>query len=131
MLPERQRIEAVKGFMAPEEGNALYETALVAGRRGPCLEVGSYCGKSSVYIGAACREAGTVLFSIDHHRGSEEQQPGQDYCDPDLVDAAGRVDTFGPFRETLSAFSLEDTVVHQLDPLGGHALVVDDPRANR
>jgi hypothetical protein len=111
MLPERRRIAAIKGFLDPLEGEVLYETALAAARRGPCLEVGSYCGKSTVYIGAACRDAGTVLFSIDHHRGSEEQQPGEDYCDPDLVDASGRVNTLAAFRSTLAAFSLEDTVV--------------------
>ncbi len=117
MLPDPKRIAAIKGFMDPEEGMALFSAALAAGRRGPCLEIGSYCGKSSVYIGSACRENGTVLFSIDHHRGSEEQQPGQAYCDPDLVDAAtGRVNTFDTFRETLSAFSLENTVVPVVSP---------------
>ena len=103
---------SVKGFLDPEEGRALYDHALAAGRLGPCLEIGSYCGKSALYLGAACRENGTVLFSVDHHRGSEEQQPGQDYYDPDLWDAGrGRIDTFGQFRGTLDRAGLEDTVV--------------------
>lgn len=117
MLPDSHRIAAIKGFMDPEEGAALYAAALSASRRGPCLEIGSYCGKSAVYIGLACRENGGVLFSIDHHRGSEEQQPGEAYCDPDLVDAtAGGVNTFGHFRETLRTFSLEGTVVPVVSP---------------
>ena len=79
---------------------------------GPCLEIGSYCGKSAVYIGTACRRNGGTLFSIDHHTGSEEQQPGELYFDPELYDhAAGRVDTFGAFRRTLALAGLEDTVV--------------------
>jgi len=61
--------ESVKGFLAPEEGVRLYELAKSAARLGPCLEVGSYCGKSTVYLGSACREANQLLFAIDHHRG--------------------------------------------------------------
>lgn len=105
-------IARTKGFLDPEEGRKLYEAACSASRQGPCLEIGSYCGKSSLFLGAGCRAGGGVLFSIDHHRGSEEQQPGEAYCDPDLIDAAsGRVDTFGFFRRTLEAAGLENTVV--------------------
>ena len=105
-------IERTKGFLDPEEGRKLYEIACRASRGGPCLEIGSYCGKSSLYLGAGCRLGGSVLFSIDHHRGSEEQQPGEAYFDPDLVDArSGRIDTLGFFRRTLEAAGLEDTVV--------------------
>ena len=112
MLIDQHALDAVKGFMDAEEGGALYSAALSASLRGPCLEIGSYCGKSAVYMGSACRENGAVLFSIDHHRGSEEQQPGQAYCDPDLIDPiTGDVDTFRHFRNTLRVFSLEDTVV--------------------
>ena len=105
-------VDQVKGFMDPEEGLKLYELAREASRRGPGLEIGSYCGKSALYLGAACRENGAVMFSIDHHRGSEEQQPGEEYHDPDLLDqSSGRIDTFRFFRETLFQAGLEDTVV--------------------
>jgi len=70
-------LNRIKGFLDRQEGQALYQLACEAGRRGPCLEVGSYCGKSTVYIGAACRENNSVLYSIDDHRGSEEQQPAK------------------------------------------------------
>jgi MMP 1-O-methyltransferase len=105
-------IARTKGFLEPAEGEHLYRLACEAAPRGPCLEIGSYCGKSTLWIGAACREAGQVLFAIDHHRGSEEQQPGEEYFDPALFDpAARRVDTFRHFRATLAAAGLEDTVV--------------------
>jgi len=105
--------DRVKGFLDPEEGARLYEAAREAGQGGrPCLEIGSYCGKSTLYLGAGCREAGGVLYSVDHHQGSEEQQPGQEYFDPDLLDpATGRIDTFRWFRRTLREAGLEDTVV--------------------
>lgn len=102
----------VKGFLDEDEGCALYDMALKASQKGPCLEIGSYCGKSAVYLGMACKETGSVLFSIDHHRGSEEQQPGEEYFDPDLYDhKACAVDTFVAFRETLTQAGLEETVI--------------------
>jgi len=103
---------ATKGFLDEDEGRCLYEIALEASRRGPCLEIGSYCGKSTIYIGAACKTSNGILFSIDHHRGSEEQQPGQQYFDPALFDPqSGRIDTFREFRKTLEKTGLEETVV--------------------
>lgn len=105
-------LDSVKGFLDPEEGRALYTLAREAAGLGPCLEVGSYCGKSTVWLGTACRERGRALFSIDHHRGSEEQQPGEAYFDPALFDyRAFCVDTFGAFRQTLKRAGLEETVV--------------------
>jgi MMP 1-O-methyltransferase len=112
LLPDQNLIKNIKGFLDEDEGRRLYEIALGAGSLGPCLEIGSYCGKSAIYLGAACRESGTILFSIDHHRGSEEQQPGQEYFDPELFDAqTGCVDTFKNFRKTIATNGLEDTVV--------------------
>ena len=102
----------VKGFLDRQEGNALYDIAIEASRRGPCLEIGSYCGKSTIYLGSACRKNNSILFSIDHHRGSEEQQPGEEYFDPDLYDRKARcVDTFKEFRNTIEKAGIEDTVV--------------------
>lgn len=112
MKPDEKQLNSVKGFLDPQEGNALYEIALEAGRRSPCLEIGSYCGKSTIYIGTACRKNNGILFSIDHHRGSEEQQPGEEYFDSEVFDhKTGRVDTFKEFRKTIENFRLEDTVV--------------------
>lgn len=103
----------IKGFLEPEEGQRLYALALEAAhRKGPCLEIGSYCGKSAIYLGAACQEKGSTLFSVDHHRGSEEQQPGELYFDPELFNPfLYRVDTLAHFRKNLEMAGLEDVVV--------------------
>ena len=107
-----QLLDSIKGFLDEEEGRCLYETALEAGRMGPCLEIGSYCGKSAVYLGSACKKSNSILYSIDHHRGSEEQQPGEEYFDPDLYDPrSGYINTFREFRKTIAAAGIEDTVV--------------------
>jgi len=109
--------DSVKGFLHPDEGARLYALALAAAADGPCLEVGSYCGKSTVYLGSACRERGQVLYAVDHHRGSEEHQPGEEYHDPDLLDrASGQLDSFRAFRDTLARARLEDTVVPLVAP---------------
>lgn len=105
-------IDSTKGFLDREEGMRLYEAAKEASRAGPCLEIGSYCGKSALYLGAGCMQNNGVLFSIDHHRGSEEQQPGEGYFDPETWDPrSGRIDTLPIFRKTLSAAGLEQTVL--------------------
>ena len=102
----------VKGFLSPEEGRALAGFAREAGTLGPVVEIGSYCGKSALYLGPAVREAGTVLFTLDHHRGSEEHQPGEDYHDPELYDARlGAVETLPSLRETLFRAGLEACVI--------------------
>ena len=101
-----------KGFMDEEEALRLYELAREASRLGPCLEIGSYCGRSAAYLGLGCRENNGVLYSIDHHRGSEEQQPGQEYFDPELVDPeTGRINTFPIFKKTIADLGLEDRVI--------------------
>lgn len=103
---------AAKGFMPTAEGLALHETALEYARRGPILEVGSYCGKSAVFLGAAARAAGSIVIAVDHHRGSEENQAGWEHHDPTLVDPrTGRMDTLPPFRRTIANAGLEDHVV--------------------
>jgi len=105
-------IESIKGFLDPVEGAALYERALAACELGPCLEIGSYCGKSTVYLGEACRAGNRTLFAVDHHRGSEEHQFGEEYHDPDIYDAGLEVvDTFRLFRDTLRRADLESIVV--------------------
>jgi predicted O-methyltransferase YrrM len=133
---------AAKGFMPEGEGRALNLAAREAGRVGPLLEIGSYCGKSAVYLGSAARDAGTVLFTVDHHHGSEENQAGWEHHDPDVVDArTGRMDTLPFLRRTIEDAGLEDVVIavvgdsttvgrHWRTPLGllfidgGHALDV-------
>src|SRR4051812_15839097 len=99
--------------MPPDEGLALYDAGVEAARLGgPLVEVGTYCGKSSVYLGAAARDGGSVLFTIDHHRGSEENQAGWEHHDPTIVDAAiGRIDTLPFFRRTIYDAGLEDVVI--------------------
>jgi len=130
------------GFMPDDEGLALHDAGRDAAAHGPLLEIGTYCGKSAIYLGAAARAAETVLYTVDHHRGSEENQAGWEHHDARLVDPrTGRIDTLPWFRRTIEAAGLEDVVVaviggsttvaaHWATPLGlvfvdgGHAFDV-------
>jgi predicted O-methyltransferase YrrM len=119
---------ACKGFLDPEEGQRLHDLAREHAPLGPVVEIGSYCGKSSVYLAAGVREARGSLVCVDHHRGSEEHQPGEEYHDPELVDAAtGRVDSLPELRRTLHAAGLEDVAVLVVAPSVVAARVVAGP----
>ena len=132
VLPEdmptdvRAAAEAARGFMPPDEGLALWaaaSNAAIEGPTGPFLEIGSYCGKSAIYLGGAARTHDRCLFAVDHHRGSEENQAGWEWHDPDLVDpAVGLMDTLPIFRHTIFAAGLEKFVI---------AVVADAPSLAR
>jgi predicted O-methyltransferase YrrM len=104
--------EEVIGFMPADEGRALYDAALRYLGDGVGVEIGTYCGKSTVLLGAAAQQTGGTLYTIDHHHGSEEHQPGWEYHDTSMVDpVTGRFDTLPTLRHTLDAAELADTVV--------------------
>jgi predicted O-methyltransferase YrrM len=137
-----EHARAAVGFMPDDEGLTLHGAGLAAAATGPLLEVGTYCGKSAVYLGAAARAGRSVLYTVDHHRGSEENQEGWEFHDERLVDPrTGRMDTLPFFRRTIEAAGLEDVVIavvgasttvaaHWATPLGlvfidgGHAFDV-------
>jgi MMP 1-O-methyltransferase len=124
--PESARVDELlalarrtRGFMPDDEGRALFEAATRAGRECPSeaspatfVEIGAWCGKSTVYLGAAAELTGAVVVSVDHHRGSEENQPGWEHHESDLVDPAeGRIDTLPHWRRTITAAGLETSVM--------------------
>ena len=129
----------VRGFLPDDEGLQLYEWALAANVAGPLLEIGSYCGRSTIWLGQAAQARQTAVFAIDHHRGSEEHQIGESHHDAELVSAEGLFDTFAAFRRNIAQADLEQVVIpivtrsaqfaaHWAGPLsvvfidGGHSL---------
>lgn len=115
-------VDSVKGFLSIDEGEALYHHGRAACAHGPLLEIGSYCGRSTLYLALACRDAGGHVFAVDHHRGSEEHQPGELFHDSGLVDPrSGTLDTFHEFRSNLQRAGLEDVVIPVVAPAGRFA----------
>ena len=116
MTPERRDLAlATKGFMPADEGDALRAAAIDAAGavpEAPMLELGSYCGRSTVWLGDAAEQTGRVLFALDHHRGSDENQAGWEHHDAEVVDTRiGKIDTLPFFRSSIHDAGLEDTVV--------------------
>ena len=104
--------EQVTGFMPADEGRALYDAAVGYLRDGVGVEIGTYCGKSTLMLGAAAQQSGGVLYTVDHHHGSEEHQPGWEYHDTSLVDpVSGRFDTLPSLRRALDSADLDEHVV--------------------
>ncbi|HWA65527.1 MAG TPA: class I SAM-dependent methyltransferase [Mycobacteriales bacterium] len=98
--------------MPLDEAEALYDAAWAVAPYGPILEIGTYCGKSATWLGAAAAARGGTVVTIDHHRGSEENQAGWEHHDAEVVDPeTGLMDTLPFFRRTMHAAGLEDTVV--------------------
>ena len=130
----------IKGFLTDSEAAALFAAAQYCAGKGPILEVGSYCGKSTLCLALGLADSGSVVYALDHHRGSEEHQPGEFYFDPDLWDEKGNtVDTFREFRRNIDSAGLSEVVIpvvtssaqaarHWTTPLsmvfidGGHSL---------
>ena len=111
-LHQKVNNESVKGFLANDEAEALNNLANEVGWLGPCLEVGSYCGKSTIYLAEGCRQSESVVFAVDHHRGSEEHQLGEEYHDPDLYNLCrSEFDSLPEFRRNMASFGLEDYVI--------------------
>jgi predicted O-methyltransferase YrrM len=107
-------IGSTRGFMPPDEGLALHAAAVEHLQGGVALEIGTYCGKSTIYLAhaASVAPAGSTVVTIDHHRGSEEQQPGWEYHDESLVDPeVGLMDTLPFARRAIAASGLEELVV--------------------
>jgi len=116
LTPERRALALrTKGFMPPDEGDALWDAAVAAAQAvpgQPMLEVGSYCGRSTIWLGDAAEQTGTVVFAVDHHRGSEENQAGWDHHDREVVDPRiDKMDTLPFFRAAIHDAGLEASVL--------------------
>jgi predicted O-methyltransferase YrrM len=108
--------EASTGFLSAGEGRVLREAATRAASSGlgPLLEIGSYLGRSTLFLAAGIVEAGasTVLYSLDHHHGSEEMQAGWPDHDPSLVDeTSGKMDSLMRWRRRIEDCGADDVVI--------------------
>lgn len=118
LTPELRRVFlGTPGFMPEDEGMALVDAAADVASLGPLVEIGSYCGRSTILLAAVAAAFDTHVIAVDHHRGSEEHQPGWEYHDPELVDPdVGRLETLPTFRRAIAAAGLEDAVVAVVAP---------------
>ena len=111
-MNDLNKFDSIKGFLAHEEGLFLYELTKKYCLKNFAVEIGSYCGKSACYIGQACKENKTYLMTIDHHRGSEEQQYGEEYFDPEEYNYDKKiVDTLPTLLKNIQKFRFEEVIL--------------------
>ena len=114
-----------KGFLPDDEAAAL-RAAAESAPAGVWLEIGTYCGKSTLHLGTVARRRGLPLVTVDHHHGSEENQAGWEWHDADLVDpVTGRLETLPGLRHALAAvFAAERHWIGRVPMPAGVSLLI-------
>ena len=87
--------ERVDGWLSERQGRELFRAALACAGRGAIVEIGSWKGRSTVWLAAAARRAGTIVYAVDRHEASREDPTARTYDD---------------FRRNLTAAGLLDHV---------------------
>ena len=101
----------IKGFMPEHEGKALYKWARKFSEYGPLLEIGTYCGKSSMFLSEGAQANDQYVYTIDHHMGSEEHQVNEEYFDIEIFDELSkRINSFPLFLENINNFGIKNIV---------------------
>ena len=90
----------VKGFLSDKEAKKLQELFLKVHHLGSVLEIGTYCGKSALNFSEVAKDVNGLIYTIDHHTGSEEHQRGEEYHDSELFDE--RLKKFNTLPEFLN-----------------------------
>ncbi len=107
-----EQLNNLKGFMPSHEGLALTKWAEEFSHYGPALEIGTFGAKSALYIAAGSSILNQLVYTIDHHSGSEEHQLGEEYFDPEIYDEKlGRVNTVPLMQSNLQQFDESKWIV--------------------
>jgi hypothetical protein len=93
-------MKGVKGFLSDKEAKKLQELFLKVHHLGSVLEIGTYCGKSALNFSEVAKDVNGLIYTIDHHTGSEEHQRGEEYHDSELFDE--RLKKFNTLPEFLN-----------------------------
>ena len=94
-------VENVKGWLTPQEGRLLYALARNCTGRGIIVEIGSWKGKSTIWLGKGSKAGKNIpIHAIDPHTGS-----------PETWQMYGPVWTFDEFRSNIHAANLDGLVI--------------------
>ena len=97
--------------MPEHESKALYKWARKFSEYGPLLEIGTYCGKSSMFLSEGAQANNQYVYTIDHHMGSEEHQVNEEYFDIEIFDELSkRINSFPLFLENINNFGIKNIV---------------------
>ena len=112
-MTEKKLVKITGCSVMQNESQKLMEIAGICAPSGyPGLEIGSYIGSSTVFMGIEFKKYNNVLFSVDTHRGSSEHQKGMDlFMDEYYDEDVGKLDTFREFRKQVDNMGQSDTVI--------------------
>jgi len=106
----------IKGFLSPKESKKLQELFQKVHKLGPILEIGTYCGKSAINFAEVAKKFNGLVFSVDHHTGSEEHQLGEEYHDDELFDKRlNKFNTLPEFLRNLILHKKNEYIIPILD----------------
>lgn len=115
-----QSIDTVPGFLTLEEGYTLFKLAETWPIQGDTVEIGSFKGRSTCFLGSGCRMGGKgKVIAVDHFKGSPEHQKGGHEETREIVTHGS---TFSVFQNNIDRFQLGDTVA----PLSGSSQEVSN-----
>ena len=104
-------IDNLKGFMPKHEGIALTKWSEKFSSIGPIMEIGSYCGKSAIYLSKGAILNDQLVYTIDHHFGSEEHQIKEEYFDSEIFDYKNqRVNTLPLLIKNINKIQVKNIV---------------------
>lgn len=104
-------INQLKGFMPINEGTALLKWAKKFSKSGPVMEIGTYCGKSTIYLAIGALHNNQTVYTIDHHKGSEEHQIDEEYFDSEIYDfIQERVNTFPLLIKNINKLCIKNII---------------------
>ena len=106
----------VKGFLSDKEAKKLQELFLKVHHLGSVLEIGTYCGKSALNFSEVAKGVNGLIYTIDHHTGSEEHQRGEEYHDSELFDERlKKFNTLPEFLKNLKSKKMAKFIIPIID----------------
>lgn len=97
----RSIADTVEGWLTDREGQTLYNLAKNCKGEGVIVEIGSWKGKSTIWIGNGSKNGNSVLiYAIDPHTGSLEHQKENNF-----------VKTFEDFKKNIKNAKVDDIIV--------------------
>jgi MMP 1-O-methyltransferase len=96
----KKSTERVEGFLSDSEGETLYNLAKNCKGNGVIVEIGSWKGKSTIWLGSGSKAGNKVkVYAIDPHTGSSEHQKESE-----------KVWTFEEFKKNITNAKVDDII---------------------
>jgi predicted O-methyltransferase YrrM len=94
-------VKGVEGWLTDREGRLLCDLASRCTGKGVIVEIGSWKGKSTIWLGRGSKEGnGVMIHAVDPHIGF-----------PDVEEVYGKIWTFEEFKNNIAKAAVDDVVI--------------------